>query len=240
MQIPKNLKCGAMGNFVQKSTGLIALQAGCVRLSGQGRSKPQVKTQEAGLAMEPSSRSVRAATPADLQNVRAQLWEAIDASPYYSERFKAHEKSRFGIPYLRALIAADPWHVAVVQQSSQIAGFAISTPELGTLWSSWTYVAPQFRAQALGVYLTRTMIRHWDNGRFHKIACLVRPDNRVTLSLVAHFGFSKMALLKQHIFGEDYWLLERPLNKSIEGYDNGISMSRLRLLRLKIGDVIGR
>jgi hypothetical protein len=49
------------------------------------------------------------------------LCEAIDTSPYYSAQFKAHEKSRLGTSYLRALIAVDPWHVAIVEHSSQRA-----------------------------------------------------------------------------------------------------------------------
>jgi ribosomal protein S18 acetylase RimI-like enzyme len=190
--------------------------------------------------MNGAARNVRAATVADLKQVRAQLVAAIDASPFYSARFKSHEKSRFTEAYLRTLLAADPWHVAVATDGGSIAGFVITTPEFGTLWSPWVYIDPASRAKALGVSLIRFMIRHWDNGRFHKIACYVRPENQAALAIFAHFGFAKTALLKAHIFGEDYWLLERPLTRTAADYDSGIRSSRLRSLCLRLGDMFGR
>jgi len=187
-----------------------------------------------------STSTVRAARPRELKRVRALLAEAIDASPYYGNAFKRHEKSRFSEGYLRALLAADPWHVALAVQGPEIAGFVLTTPEYGTLWSPWVYVAPQHQTRALGILLIRFMIRHWDNGRFHKIACHVRPDNRTARAVFRHFGFAEIALLKQNTFGEDVLLLERPLNKSESGYDDGVRLGRLHLLGLRIGDLFGR
>jgi ribosomal protein S18 acetylase RimI-like enzyme len=182
---------------------------------------------------------VRPARPRELDRVRELLIEAIDYSVYYSEAFKAYERKRFDAGYLRALTAADPWYVAVLDHGTHVAGVVVMVPEFGTLWSPWIYMSPKFQKRAMGIHLVRTMIRHWENGRFHKLACYVRPENETAMLMLEHFGFTKAALLKRHMFGEDYWLLERPLNKVTSEYDTGVRVSRLHLLKLKLADAVG-
>jgi RimJ/RimL family protein N-acetyltransferase len=180
------------------------------------------------------------ARPADARRVRAVLAEAIDASPYYDARFKANEKRRLDETFLRSLIAIDPWHIALLWRDGEIAGLVLTIPEYGTLWSPWIYVAPQFRTEALGLTMIRVMLRHWDHGRFHKIACYVRPDNRVAKTVFARFGFAQVAHLKSHLFGEDYLLLERPLTKTTAGYDDGVRLSRVERWKIRWAILRGR
>ena len=68
---------------------------------------------------------VRPARPQELERVRELLIEAIDNSVYYSEAFKAYERKRFDAGYLRALSAADPWYVAVLDHGTQVAGVVV-------------------------------------------------------------------------------------------------------------------
>lgn len=183
---------------------------------------------------------VQPARHADLKQIRAKIAEAIDASPYYNDRFKAHEKSRLDDIFLRTLIAIDPWHIALARNGTAIAGFIITVPEFGNLWSPWVYVAPEARAKALGLSMIRYMIRHWDNGRFHKISCYVRPDNHAARAVFSRFDFVEIALLKNHVFGEDYYLLERPLNKIADGYDSGLQLNRPQRLRVRLASMHAR
>jgi RimJ/RimL family protein N-acetyltransferase len=180
------------------------------------------------------------ARPADVRKIQTKLAEAIDTSPYYGARFKQHEKARFSERYLRTLIAVDPWHIALFWSGSEIVGIVMTLPDFGTLWTSWVYVNPAFRAKALGLSITRSMIRHFDHGRFHKIACFVRPDNRTTRLVVQRLGFTEVAHLKEHIFGEDYLLFERPLTKSVAGYDGGVNVGRVERLKIRLAAWFGR
>jgi RimJ/RimL family protein N-acetyltransferase len=173
------------------------------------------------------------ARPADVRRIRATLAEAIDSSPYYGERFKTQEKRRFDEGFLRTLIAIDPWHLALACKGEAVAGLIVTIPEFGNLWSPWIYIAPTFRAQALGLTMIRAMLRHWDHGRFHKISCYVRPENRTARTVFSRFGFAETACLMNHIFGEDFLLLERPLTKVTEGYDDGVRLSRAERLRIR-------
>jgi hypothetical protein len=47
-------------------------------------------------------------------------------------------------------------------------------------------------------------------------------------------------VLKQHIFGQDYCVVEKPYTKVTEGYDTGMGMGRMGKLLQKASALIGR
>lgn len=187
-----------------------------------------------------AGRMVRAATPDDIAQIRAHLVEAIDTSPYYNDAFKNHEKARLGADFLLALISADPWYVPVICYKGKMAGFVLTTPEVGVLCATWIYVSPDFRQTAIAIAAIGSLIRHWDHGRFHKISCYVRPENTRAESVMMHFGFTQTALLRTHMFGEDYLLLERPLTKAADDYSPGLRLGRINLMRLRLTHALRR
>lgn len=176
---------------------------------------------------------VRAATHADVNLIHTRLMEAIETSPYYTERFKEFEKQRMGKRYLRALIAADPYHILIIVADDKPAGFMITSPQYGTLWLHWSYIFPEMRRASLALAGLRALIAHWDNGQYHKISTYTKEGNPA-VALLKRFKFSLTANIENHIFGEDYLLYELPLIKTIEGYDRGTGMGRLGLLKAQL------
>ena len=187
-----------------------------------------------------SGQTIRAATLADIDWVHANLLQAIDDSAYYGERFKAHERVRFSKTFLVSLLVVDPWHVTIGLHRGQRAGFVITLPEFGTIWTAWVYTVPEFSKSAIGLAIMRKSIAHWDNGRFHKTATYVKPENIGGLKIFLRFGFREVALLKHQVLGEDFILLERDLTKTVEGYDSGINVGRLGRLKYRIAQAFKR
>jgi RimJ/RimL family protein N-acetyltransferase len=188
---------------------------------------------------EPAASPLRPARLSDIPMLHGRLMEAIRSSPFYSDEFKAYETGRLTPGYLEALLDADPWHLAVLELKGEPAGFIISGPELGTLWLYWMYVFPEHRRSSVALAGMRAFIGHWDNGRFHKVATYTRPGNKSAEAVLTHFHFTRTAVLEQHIFGEDYLLWERKLNKTLPGYDHGAATGRAAQIRRQVRRWLG-
>lgn len=182
----------------------------------------------------------RAATKEDLPLVHRELMAVIDESPYYSDRFKAHEKGRLTLSFLRALQRVDPYHVIALTVDGVPGGALISGPEYGAIFRYWSWIFPSHRKTRLGMHGMRMFDDHWDNGKFHKAFTFVRPENEVALALLRRYGYVETCVLKQHIFGQDYCVMEKPYTKVTEGYDSGLGAGRLTRIKNGINRLIGR
>lgn len=187
-----------------------------------------------------SEMNARAATEADIGLVHRELMALIDEMPYYNDRFKTHEKARLDKGFLRTLLAIDPWHILLLESDGEVGGFLISGPDCGTIFQFWSAIFPRFRKSPLGRFGMEAFIEHWDNSRFHKASTWVRPENRPALVLLKRYGYEQVALLEQHIFGEDYLIMERKFTKATEGYDNGLTLPLAQKLAIKAKGLLGQ
>lgn len=184
--------------------------------------------------------ATRAATPADLDLIHHELLLVIDESPHYNSEFKAYEKARLTKSYLRMLQRQDPWHVMALVSEGKIGGALISGPEFGAVFRYWSWIFPEFRKTRLGMHGMRAFEEHFDNGKFHKAYTFVRPENEVALALLRRYGYAETTVLKQHIFGQDYCVMEKPYTKLTEGYDTGVGTGRLGRMVTKLNELLGR
>ena len=184
--------------------------------------------------------AVRAAAGADLDIIYRELMAVIDESPHYNAEFKAYEKGRLTRGYLDVLQKHDPWHVMALISEGQVGGALISGPEFGAVFRYWSWIFPPFRQTRLGMHGMRAFDEHFDNGRFHKAYTFVRPENEVALALLRRYGYAETCVLKNHIFGQDYAVMEKPYTKVTEGYDHGIGPGRLGKLVKFVGRVVGK
>jgi RimJ/RimL family protein N-acetyltransferase len=184
--------------------------------------------------------AVRPAAGADLDLIHRQLMAVIDESPYYSPEFKTHEKGRLTRGFLELLQRHDPWHVMALVSDGKVGGALISGPEFGAIFRYWSWIFPDFRRTRLGMHGMRAFDDHFDNGRFHKAFTFVRPENEVALALLRRYGYTQVCVLKNHIFGQDYALVERPYTKVTGDYDHGLSQRRIDRLVSIVGGLVRR
>jgi RimJ/RimL family protein N-acetyltransferase len=184
--------------------------------------------------------SARAAEAADLEIIHRELMAVIDESPHYNAEFKAYEKGRLTRGYLDVLQRHDPWHVIALLSEGQVGGALISGPEFGAIFRYWSWIFPPYRQTRLGMHGMRVFDEHFDNGRFHKAYTFVRPENEVALALLRRYGYAQTCILKNHLFGQDYAVMERQYNKTVEGYDHGIGPGRLGRFVKVMGGLLGR
>jgi RimJ/RimL family protein N-acetyltransferase len=184
--------------------------------------------------------AVRAAMGADLDIIHRELMAVIDESPHYNDEFKAYEKNRLTRGYLDVLQKHDPWHVIALLSEGRVGGALISGPEFGAIFRYWSWIFPPFRQTRLGMHGMHAFDEHFDNGRFHKAYTFVRPENEVALALLRRYGYVETCVLKNHIFGQDYAVMEKPYTKATEGYDHGIGPGRLGKLVKLVGGLVGK
>ncbi|NMA99087.1 MAG: GNAT family N-acetyltransferase [Phyllobacteriaceae bacterium] len=183
--------------------------------------------------------TIRAATNADINLVHEQLRDVIMTSPHYSDRFKEHEAGRLDKSFLRGLMAIDPWHIMLMCADGVPGGAMVSGPDCGSIFRYWSWVFPSHRQSRLGMFGMRAFDEHWDNGRFHKAYTFVRPENEVARKLLARYGYQETALMKQHIFGQDYLLIEKFYNRQDVPYDSGYQ-GRLARLKKAVKGIVER
>ncbi|MEO7223848.1 MAG: GNAT family protein [Devosia sp.] len=184
--------------------------------------------------------ATRAATADDLAIIHRELINVIDESPHYNAAFKAWEKARLTLSYLKMLQRQDPWHVMALISEGKVGGALISGPEYGAIFRYWSWIFPAFRQTRLGMHGMRAFDEHFDNGRFHKAYTYVRPENEVALALLRRYGYAETTVLKNHIFGQDYCVMEKPYTKVTEGYDQGVGIGRLGRIIQAINGLLGR
>ena len=184
--------------------------------------------------------TTRAATGDDLDLIHIELMNVIDESPHYNAEFKAWEKARLTKSYLKMLQRQDPWHVIALISEGKVGGALISGPEFGAIFRYWSWIFPAFRQTRLGMHGMRAFDEHFDNGRFHKAYTFVRPENEVALALLRRYGYEQTCVLKNHIFGQDYCVMEKPYTKVTEGYDHGVGTGRLGRIVGRVNKLLGR
>ncbi|KQT44795.1 hypothetical protein ASG47_15290 [Devosia sp. Leaf420] len=183
--------------------------------------------------------TIRAAGPKDIDLIHAELEDVIATSPFYNDRFKAYETARLNKTYLQNLLAIDPWHIMIMCADGVPGGAMVSGPEFGAVFRYWSWVFPSHRQTKLGMFGMRAFDEHWNENRFHKAYTFVRPENEVARMLLKRYGYRETALLEQHIFGQDYLLIEKFYTKVGDDYDNGVNIGRLGRLKNSIKGLVG-
>lgn len=142
------------------------------------------------------------------QKVSQLIAETIRPLEYYSERARAEEIEKYGLKQLLEMARHDPDSVLVAYIEDQPMGFCISRYDDGLLWLAWFGVDPTYRGRGVADALLQALAKTLQNRRAHKIWCDTRTDNRHSQRVLERFGFIRVAHLKNHWYGHNYFLWE--------------------------------
>lgn len=142
----------------------------------------------------------------------ARLFEqVVTALPYYNDRAKQGEMSKYGPSELRTLTESEPDSVLVAEIDGELAGFCISRYDDGVIWLSWFGVREDKRSRGIGSALLSSLEQSCAARRCHKIWCDTRVPNERSAHLLQKAGFSKICELTNHWYGQDFYLWEKPV-----------------------------
>jgi len=176
---------------------------------------------------EIQTETVGPAQSADLDWILTHVHQAIDELEFYNNEFKAFEKQRVNKHLIRALFDYDPHHLLVLRKNGERAGLMISGPDNGVVFLYWSYILPKFRNSKLAIVGNTFFKTYFDNGHWHKLSTFTRTDNRTALIILKRFGWTEVAHLEKHIFGEDYKIFEIALEKTVPGYRPFVVQGRI-------------
>lgn len=152
---------------------------------------------------------LRPATEKDSVALAGTIRQLIAGIPYYNELAKQHEIQRYNEAALALKIEEDPHAVLLACNGNHIAGFCISRFDDYTIWLEWFGVADDYRGQGL----TRQMLQQLETTlaarSCHKIWCDCRTSNQAAIHLLISAGYSQIATVKNHWYGQDFILWEK-------------------------------
>ena len=147
-------------------------------------------------------------SPRMADQVSGLISRVVLSLSYYNQRAKAEEVAKYTADGLVNIVRDDPDAVLVAVVDHRPVGFCISRYDDGLIWLAWFGVDPDFRTRGIGRRLLEALAMTISDRRAHKIWCDTRTANRLSQSVLQHFGFKKVAQLTNHWYGQDFFLWE--------------------------------
>lgn len=127
---------------------------------------------------------------------------------YYNARAKAEEIAKYTAAKLVEMSQEDPDSVLVACAGPRPVGFCLSKYDDGLIWLAWFGVDAGFRGVGLGSELLHALAKTLEARRAHKIWCDTRTENYRSQHVLEKFGFKKVAHLRNHWYGHDFFIWE--------------------------------
>jgi len=142
--------------------------------------------------------------------VLARLFAAVVGPlDIYVQRARDGEIKRFSEHAFRSLIGNDARSVALAFADEEAVGFSIAEDQCGPVWIEWYGVIAHARGKGAGRALIKSLIDEAPGRKATKLWCDTRTNNTPSIALFESIGFRKLCELKQHWYGQDFFLWER-------------------------------
>ncbi len=150
---------------------------------------------------------VGAVAPHEFDALAALMRDTIEPLSYYNERARRAELVKYSAENLRSL-AAEPHAILVTRDDDGLTGFCVSNFDDGTVWLSWYGTAARARGRGIGAALLAGLAATLPARDVQKIWCDSRTDNTESNTVLERAGYTRVATLTNHWYGQDYNLWE--------------------------------
>lgn len=154
---------------------------------------------------------IRPAGAGDTAALKALFDRLVMGTELYVAGSRQADIDRFTLEALEQLIARDAQMVLIVEDGGRPAGFCLATDQHGPIWIDWIAVAPEIRGRGVARALLSTLIETARNRGAGRVWCDCLAINAGAIAMLEAAGFTRIAHLANHWWGQDYLLWERPL-----------------------------
>ena len=158
--------------------------------------------------MRVNSMDIRYAQKDDVQALAELFSVVVGGLAIYNSAAKSGEISKFNERELLARIKEDQKSVSVATEDEKMIGFCISQDQHGPIWVEWYGVHPDVRRRGIGAALIDHLISEAPSRGGTKIWCDTRVNNLPSIQLFEARGFQQLCTLKEHWYGQDFYLWE--------------------------------
>jgi ribosomal protein S18 acetylase RimI-like enzyme len=145
----------------------------------------------------------------EAQTVSDMITSIIQSLDYYNDRARLEEINKYSSAKLIESIIEGPDSILVARDAEEMLGFCISRYDDGLIWLAWFGVKPNCRHKGIGGELLIALDKTADRRRAHKVWCDTRTVNLKAQSVLQKAGYTKIAELKNHWYGQDFFLWEK-------------------------------
>ncbi len=151
---------------------------------------------------------IRYATIAEAAKIATLFKEVVQDLEIYNEEARRIEIEKNNEVTFRARLGDDPRSISVAARGDAMLGFCITTDQHGPIWIEWYGVSKAARREGLGTKLVTHLQSELPRRHATKIWCDSRTINLPTIRLFEGLGFRRLCELKEHWYGQDFYLWE--------------------------------
>jgi ribosomal protein S18 acetylase RimI-like enzyme len=151
------------------------------------------------------------AKPLDVAQISSLFKEVVTALPFYNKIAKHNEIKKYTPKKILELIRKDRYSVLIAKNGKKVVGFCFNYFDNYTIWIDWVGIDKKLRNSGIGTLLVKRVITDAKKRRAHKVWCDTRSNNNSSKNLAKKLGFREIIELKNHWYGQDFILWERPV-----------------------------